>query len=655
MNRLSGERSPYLRHAAHQKIDWFPWSEEAFERAREQNRPVFLSSGAVWCHWCHVMARESFEDPEIAAILNDHFISVKLDRDERPDIDRRYQNAVAAMGFGSGWPLTVFLTPEKKPFFGGTYFPPDDRFGRPGFKKVLRAVIEYYATRRELIDDYAEKLTEALVQRTFGPGSIRPDMLHSATETMVSQADAVHGGFGSAPKFPMPGALQFLLSRYILEGDDPAGSVVKKSLEAMALGGFHDQLGGGFHRYSVDEAWVVPHFEKMADDNGWLLRTYLDGYRVFGTTFFREVAEGIIRFLKDDLSAPQGGFFASQDADVTPDDEGGYFTWKEDEFKGVLTPEEYDVLSLHFLGERGAMHHDPGKRVLFVARGTVDIARHLGIDPRRVIALIESGKEKLLAARRARESPFIDGTIYTSVNGLLIASFLKASGVLEDPRLGEFALKSLKRVLAEHYVEGVLYRTERVHAILDDYVFLTEALIDAYGMTGDDSFLSLAVTIMDSCIEKFWDSREGGFFDTDSDVIGMRLKTIEDTPHPSANGVAIHVLLTLHAASGERRYKQYAETSLELFAGQAEAMGIHAGSYFRALDAYFHMVTLTVQTAPNNPLAEAARSVLYPYVSYRYEAERGCVIPCLGDVCYDPLKNAEEVRKFFAARRKIGT
>lgn len=653
MNRLSKEKSPYLQHAAHQKVDWYPWADDAFERAKEEDKPVFLSSGAIWCHWCHVMAEECFEDDTIAALLNTHFISIKLDRDERPDIDRRYQNAVSAMGFGSGWPLSIFLTPEKKPFFGGTYFPPEDSPQRPGFKKVLKSVADFYATKREHVLEYSRTLSDALKQNPVAKGEIQEASIHDTVIKILSQFDTINGGFGSAPKFPMPGAVQLLLNRYYLQRMHSFGSAITKTLEGMAKGGFHDQLGGGFHRYSVDEGWIVPHFEKMADDNAWLLRNYLDAYTIFGDEYFREVAAGIIRFLTDILSDPEGGFYSSQDADVSPDDEGGYFTWTERDFKEILTDEEHEVLTLHFLHERGALHHDKSKKVLFISLEAEEIAGMLGIDKKVVLENIKSGRKKLLIERNKRVSPFIDTTLYTSLNGLLITSLLKAFGVLKKKRLKEFALRSLKRILKEHYVNHVLFHTGKVKAVLDDYIFLIEALISAYEITGDTFYLNFAVTIMDSCLEKFWDKDDGGFFDTEDEVLGIRLKGIEDIPHPSANSVGIFLLLKLHSITGKQKYLQSAETALKIFSVQTKEMGMHAGYYFCALDAYFQMLKLTVHVQPDHPLAETARMLFYPYVSYSYGADEGCIIPCFRGVCYEPVRSTEELLAFFREQLKL--
>jgi uncharacterized protein YyaL (SSP411 family) len=424
VSRLSSEKSAYLKHAAGQKIDWYPWCDEAFERAKKEDKPLFLSTGAVWCHWCHVMAKESFHNEEIIELLNNNFVNIKLDRDERPDIDRLYQQAVSAMGAGGGWPLSVFLTPDKKPFFGGTYFPPEDSFGRPGFKKVLESVTGFYHTKREDIGPYTDKLIDFIKQGPEQKGDIDVSIVEKAVETVLSESDHQNGGFGTAPKFPMTGAIEFLLHRYVLSGNESIGNAVKKTLDAMAGGGFYDQIGGGFHRYSTDEAWIVPHFEKMADDNTWLLRNYLLAYSVFKEEKYKAIAHDIIRFIREVLSDRSGGFYASQDADVTPDDEGGYFTWTDEDFKRVLSDEEYEIMSLHLLHEKGSMHHDHAKKVLFIVMDERKIADKLGKDIRVVTDCIKSGKEKLFRERNTRTTPFIDRSLYTSLNGMLISAFL---------------------------------------------------------------------------------------------------------------------------------------------------------------------------------------------------------------------------------------
>jgi uncharacterized protein YyaL (SSP411 family) len=637
MNHLANERSPYLRHAADQPVDWRPWSDEAFDLARQEDKPVFLSTGAVWCHWCHVMAKESFQDEEVARLLNELFVCVKLDRDERPDIDQRFQQAVAAMGSGGGWPLSVFLTPDRKPFFGGTYFPPEDRHGRPGFKSVLRSVSRHYQSHRGEVEEFAGRLLEALKPDTAQPGELRKQAVTDAVAAVLTQYDPQNGGFGTAPKFPVPGALEFLIRhRPLMQDGLFVELAIRKTLESMARGGFHDQLGGGFHRYSVDEAWVVPHFEKMADDNAWLLRNYIDAYALLGDVRFKEVAQGIIRFSREVLSDPAGGFFASQDADVTPDDEGGYFTWTDDEFGAVLTDEEYAVLSRHLLDPRGAMHHDPTRHVLFVAREPREIALELAAPLDAEERIIARGKGMLLQRRNARPAPFIDRTLYTNLNGMFITSCLRAHRVLPDPWLLEFSLTSLDRILREHYRGAPLLHTTGIPGLLDDHVHLAEALTEAYEATGDARRLSQARELMELTLATFQDS-EGGFFDTGQEVLGTRLKRIDDIPHPSANSTAVMLLLKLHRLTGEGRYQEAAGRALSLFAHAAAEIGVHAGAYYGGLDAWFHLVTLTVEAPPESMLARAARAFAGTYTVIRYNGDQGRVIPCRGTLCGEPV------------------
>ncbi len=654
MNRLSRERAAYLRNSAAQNIDWYPWCEEAFEKAAGEDKPVFLSSGAVWCHWCHVMAKECFYNEAIVDFLNKHFICIKLDRDERPDIDRRYQRAIAAMGLSGGWPLSVFLMPDKRPFFGGTYFPPDDSYGRPGFKKILNAVADLYQSKRDDVLHYAGELMEALKPEKAEKNGISESMVVEAEKDIAAAFDLKHGGFGAAPKFPMPGALSFMLNRYFLTRNEFIGHAVKKTLEAMAGGGLHDQLKGGFHRYSVDEAWIAPHFEKMADDNAWLLKNYTDAYRVFGDEYFKEVASGIIGFTRDVLSDADGGFYASQDADITPDDEGGHFTWTDEDFRAVLDEEEYRVLSMHLLHKSGEMRHDSAKRVLFIAETRESVAAATGMDLDKVSELIRRGKRKLLHARDRREAPFVDSSLYTSLNGMLISAYLRAAEALGNREAGVFALASLERVMKSNVVHGELVHSGGVRAFPEDYIYLADALTEAYEATGDRSFLDRADALMEACIERFWDKGGGGFFDSDAEVIGLRLKGIEDVPHPSANSSGVLLLLRLSYATGKEIYRSYAGKALEAFSSDARQLGVHAGYYYCALDAYYNMTRLNLETKPGSPLANAALSRFSPYKTVTYGEDRGRVVPCIREVCYEPIQSPDDLKAFMESKgRKV--
>ncbi len=647
MNHLGGQRSAYLQHAADQPVNWYPWSDEAFALARAQGKPVFLSSGAVWCHWCHVMARESFEDSETARLLNELFISVKLDRDERPDIDRRFQQAVAAMGGGSGWPLSVFLTPDRQVFYGGTYFPPEDRQGRPGFRRVLQAVHELYATRKQEALAYASRITAALMPEPGHPEELSRALLDEAEELILTQYDPDSGGFGSAPKFPMPGALEFLLRRG-RDGSGPARDAALRTLASMAAGGFHDHLAGGFHRYSVDEAWIVPHFEKMTDDNAGLLKNYSEGFAVSGEARFAAAARDIIRFAGTVLGDPCGGFFASQDADVTPEDEGGYFTWTDGELREVLDSREYEIVASRLFHPRGAMHHDPRKHVLAANEDAAAISERMGLSRDAFEKLLETAKQKLLARRLTRTAPLIDKALYPSLNGMMIAAYFRAAMVLDDGELIASALTALDRVMQERWKAGRVWHAEEIPGLLEDHIHLVDALIAGYEATGRSDLLDRADELMAVCRERFLDTAEGGFFDTEQEVLGTRIKRIEDVPHPSANAVAIQVLLKLSSLIGKKEYRYEAERSLRLFAGLARQMGIHAGSYFCALHAYYHERSLTVEAAPDSSLARAARlAAARSYAGISYGPDAGRVIACTDCVCLQPVSDVSALPDIF--------
>ena len=646
MNRVIGHTSAYFKRSSSQKVNWHPWSEDIFEKARNEDKPVFLSSGAVWCHWCHVMADECFKDDEIAGILNKNFICIKLDRDERPDIDRRYQQAVALMGSSTGWPLSVFLTPDKKPFYGGTYFPPEERAGIPGFKNILNAIISFYGENRDEISQYTEKVMDSLRPASSDSEKLNIAHIEIAATKILSAFDPVNGGFGNAPKFPMPGAIEYLTNRYFFTREERAGDAVRKTLTSMALGGFHDHVGGGFHRYAVDEAWTIPHFEKMADDNALLLRNYLSGYYVFGDTFYKEIAEGIIRFIGSVLSDPEGGFYASQDADVITNDEGGYFTWTAEEIRGILDEDEHEVISLHLLHDAGSMHHDGSKKVLYAAMKAEDMSAELGKDPQEVKRLIGQAKEKMLKARNNRETPFIDRTMYTSNNGMFISSYIFGYRILNDITLKEFAVKSIERTIRCRFINKSLFHSEGTEALFDDYVHIMDALLSVYEVTGETRYLALADDLMEICINKLWDEENSGFYDSTDQLLGMQIKGIEDIPHPSPNSICINVLLKLNFMTGKKRYHEYAVKTLELFSTSAREIGIHAGYYFCALDSYFNTLNLNVYSAPHSSLSKSVISSFRPYMNVLYGEEKGSVIPCFENVCYEPVQTPEEWRSF---------
>jgi uncharacterized protein len=593
-NRLKNSASPYLRSAAHQPIDWNEWGEEAFEKARAEGKPVLLDIGAVWCHWCHVIDRESYENPEIAAIINNLYIPVKVDRDERPDVDARYQSAVSAISGQGGWPLTAFLTPDGKPFFGGTYFPPDDAGGRPGFRRILLAISEAFKARRADVDNSANALAEAVAKAEVfqgARGAFDARVVNSVIESARKQFDERHGGFGHAPKFPHAGTVDLLLERYQSTRDPQLLHIAERTLEGMALGGVYDQIGGGFHRYSVDERWCVPHFEKMSYDNSELLRNFLHGYQVTGNSLFRDTAEGIIAWAGEVLSDPdRGGFYSSQDADQTLDDDGDYFTWTQQEVRAVLTPEESSVAELYYdVGPHGEMHHNPEKNVLWIGSNVEAVAGKLNLDEASARILLARAKGKLLAARRERRpTPAIDQTLYVGWNSMFVSAYLEAARVLERADCREFALKTLERILAEAWEEpkGFLHRVggPRLEGSLDDQVLAAAALLDAYETTLDRRYFDTAERTILLAIERFGDSEGGGFFDRAKDAAPMggldvRRKPMQDSPTPAGNSVAAIVLERLHAFAGERLYREWAEKTLEAFVGLIPQYGLFAATY----------------------------------------------------------------------------
>jgi uncharacterized protein YyaL (SSP411 family) len=593
-NRLKNSASPYLRSAAHQPVDWHEWGEEAFAHARAEGKPILLDIGAVWCHWCHVIDRESYENPEIAAMINQFYVPVKVDRDERPDVDSRYQSAISAISGQGGWPLTAFLTPDGKPFFGGTYFPPEDAMGRPGFKRILRGIAEAFKTRRAEVDSSAKALEEAVTKAEVfhtAHGEFDAGVVDSVVESALHLFDEAHGGFGSAPKFPHSSAIDLLLERYQSSRDPRLLHVVESSLTGMAEGGVYDQLAGGFHRYSVDERWCVPHFEKMTYDNSELLKNFLHGYQVTRNPLFRETAEGIIEWVDAVLSdRERGGFYGSQDADQTLDDDGDYFTWTLAEVRAVLTPEESRAIEMRYdVGPRGEMHHNPEKNVLWVAASREEIAQALETTPEDVSLLLARAKGKLLAARLQRHpAPAIDATIYVSWNAMFVSAYLEAARVLGRDDCREFARKTLERILAEAWDEAKGFRHRvggpRLEGSLDDQIFAAAALLDAYEATLDRRYFDIAERAVRLAVERYGDPDGGGFFDRAKDAAPMgglevRRKPLQDSPTPGANSVAAIVLDRLYAFTGEKLYREWAEKTLEAFVGLVPQYGLFAATY----------------------------------------------------------------------------
>jgi uncharacterized protein len=595
-NRLKDSPSPYLRSAAHQPVDWHEWGPEAFARAQAEDKPILLDIGAVWCHWCHVIDRESYENPDLAALINRLFIPMKVDRDERPDVDARYQAAVSAISGQGGWPLTAFLTSDGKPFFGGTYFPPEDAMGRPGFRRILLTVAEAYQNRRGEILQAASALTEAVAKAeafTEGGGQVDPGLVDQFVDSAVRLFDLRHGGFGQAPKFPHPTAIELLLERHQATGDAHLLTIVDSTLENMARGGVYDQLAGGFHRYSVDALWIVPHFEKMSYDNSELLKNFLHGYQVTGKALFREIAAGIIGWADEVLSdRERGGFYSSQDADFSLEDDGDYFTWTLEELRGALDGKEARLAERYYdVAEVGEMHHNPAKNVLWVAAQPEEVCRELGLTEAEFPEMLARVRAKLLAARLARPTPTVDRTIYAGWSALMASGYLEAARVLVRPDCRAFALKTLDRLLAEAWDEneGFAHRVggERLPGLLDDQIFTAAALLDAYESTLERRYLEAAERAVGIALRRHA-APDGGFFDRPAGASGVgdfdvRRKPFQDSPTPGANSVATIVLDRLHDFTGEASYREAAGKTLAAFSGIAAQYGLFAASYALAL------------------------------------------------------------------------
>ncbi|HKW63641.1 MAG TPA: thioredoxin domain-containing protein [Candidatus Acidoferrum sp.] len=623
-NRLKDSASPYLRSASHQPIDWHEWSDAAFKRAKSEDKPILLDIGAVWCHWCHVIDRESYENVEIANIINEHFVPVKVDRDERPDVDSRYQSAISAISGQGGWPLTGFLLPDGKPFFGGTYFPPEDQMGRPGFRRVLLAVADSYRNRRPELERAANSISEAVAQAEAFTGARAEfdlNVVDAQVKSITQLFDIKNGGFGRAPKFPHSSAIDLLLESYQQTKEKHLLAMVETTLEKMARGGVYDQLAGGFHRYSVDERWLVPHFEKMSYDNSELLKNYLHASQVVDNCRFSQTAESIVAWVNETLSdRSNGGFYASQDADYSLDDDGDYFTWTLEEVRAVLSSEEARVIELLYDVEaHGEMHHNSAKNVLWQARDLKEIVESLKTDwDYQASGLAVTAKRKMLEARRKRPTPFVDKTMYVAWNAMFVSAYLEADRILKDsPRLNckEFALKTVDRMLKEAWTEerGFAHRIggPALEGSLDDQVFGVLALLDAYESTLDSRYFTAAQKTMDLAIARYGDAEGGGFFDRASDAAPMgglevRRKPFQDSPTPGANSVAAIALIRMHAFTGDDHYRAYAQKTLEAFAGVAPQYGLFASTYGLAAALFaHHPIQVVITGSANDPVAKA--------------------------------------------------
>jgi uncharacterized protein YyaL (SSP411 family) len=602
-NRLKIETSPYLLQHADNPVDWYPWGEEALQKAKAEDKPILLSIGYSACHWCHVMAHESFEDGETARLMNQLFVNIKVDREERPDLDSIYMQAVQSMTHHGGWPMTVFLTPELLPFYGGTYYPPRPRPGLPSFMQVLVAVADAYQNRRDEIERGAQMLLSQLSQASKArteQGDLVYETLNAAHHALAREFDPENGGFGGQPKFPPAMNLEFLMRVHHRTGWSKAKEMVERTLEHMAQGGIYDQIGGGFHRYAVDAHWLVPHFEKMLYDNALLSRVYLHAYQLDGAPLHRRIVQETLDYVLREMTSPEGGFYSTQDAD-SEGEEGKFFVWTPTEIDQLLGPEDGPSFRDYFdVMEAGNFE---GKSILHVTESVDEVADRRGVSPERLRAIIDRGTKILFEAREKRIKPRRDDKILTAWNGLMLGSMAEAGAVLRRPDYVQAAARSADLILnqlRDH--SGRLLRSykdgqARFDAYLEDYAYLAEGLLALYQATFEPRWLEEARRLADALLDRFWDQEGGGFFDTARDhadkALIIRPKSLTDNATPSGNAVAALVLLRLAAFAGPAEYNdqaaiyyRHAVETLKLLAGSMARYPRFFGYGLCALDAY---------------------------------------------------------------------
>jgi len=672
-NRLAREKSPYLLQHQHNPVDWFSWGDEAFAQARRENRPIFLSIGYSTCHWCHVMERESFESREIADYLNAHFVSIKVDREERPDVDKIYMTFVQASAGQGGWPLNVFLTPDLKPFFGGTYFPPENRSGRPSFAQLLHQIKQLWDSRaddlRRSADDLQRKLARFTRPEPSGDLALTPDMLANAAARFKEEYDPEHGGFGGAPKFPRPSQPAFLLRHGVRQRDTEAVRMVLHTCERMAAGGLHDQIGGGFARYSVDAGWLVPHFEKMLYDNAQLANLYLDVFLVSGQAQHANVARDIIDYVRRHMTHPEGGFYSAEDAD-SEGKEGKFYCWTRAELLPLLTPEEFAVASRHFgITERGNFvdHSDPDplpcQNVLSIVEPELSETRK---------PLLAMAKQKMFEARSRRVWPPLDDKILASWNGLMLGALARAHVVLGDETYREAAEKNLTFLKAHLWDPGsrTLYHRWRDGErdsvqLLDAYAFLLSGVIDLYEATLETGHLEFALALAETMIARFYDPEDGGFWQSAAEAADLilRIKEDYDGAEPSGNSVAVLSLLKLGVIAGREDFREAAERTLRLFAKRLRDLPQAVPHLLLALDHWLEepkRVVLVGETATPRArdLLRAVHSVYQPnkvvlgnvgavesFARKLPVSETPLVYLCTGTACHPPTDDAAKVRE----------
>src|SRR5580658_9512360 len=594
-NRLINEQSPYLRQHAYNPVDWYAWGPDALSRAKAENKPIMLSIGYSACHWCHVMERESFENDAIARLINENFVPIKVDREERPDLDQIYMDAVQLITGRGGWPLTMFLAPDGRPFFGGTYYPPEDRQGMPGFPRILVAVSQAYRDKAKEVTNNLEKLTEALGALTnYVPtdGDLKPGLAVEAARALATHYDSINGGLGQAPKFPNTFVFSLFLRVHAADGDESMAEMVRHSLSKMARGGIYDQIGGGFHRYSVDERWLVPHFEKMLYDNALLARLYLDAGRALNEPEFLRVAREILEYVLREMTSPEGGFYSSQDAD-SEGEEGKFFLWTPAEAQAAIGDDGLAKIAARYfdISEEGNFE---GRNILNRTIDQADAAKMFAKPPDDIARAIETIKSRMFAAREERIKPGRDEKILAAWNAMMIAAFAEGYRALGDPRYLAAAERAVSftmttlwdgRALRRSYKDGVA----RFNAYLEDYALMTGAMIDTYEASLDPRYLEFARTLADVILDRFLDRENGGFFFTsdDHEELITRSKAAFDGSTPSGNSAAVMALLRLHAYTGDERYANEAARTVNLFAELIEKQPFGFAHMLEAADLYF--------------------------------------------------------------------
>ena len=641
-NRLSNETSPYLLQHANNPVDWYPWGEEALQRARAEDKPILLSVGYSACHWCHVMERESFENPVIAAQMNENFVSVKVDREERPDIDSIYMTAVQAMTGHGGWPMTVFLTPDGKPFYGGTYFPPEDRGGMPSFPRVLDAISDAYNNSRGDVLTTTEHLLQRMRQMSgVGQQGFEPltdEVMRLAMRKAASDFDPRHGGFGLQPKFPQPMTYEFLLRHYLRSEDSDALHIVELTLQRMAMGGIYDQIGGGFHRYSTDTFWLVPHFEKMLYDNALLVRLYLHAYQITGNPLYRRIVEETLDYVMREMTSPEGGFYSAQDAD-SEGVEGKFFVWLPQEIMDVLGEEDGEVVCRYY----GVTPHGnfEGRNILRVAMDAANLAREEEMDAGKFGELLAHAKARLLAVRNERIAPGLDDKILTSWNGLMLAAFADAAAVLERDDYTEVAQRNAEFLLANLTRDGRLLRTykdgeAKLNGYLEDYAFLIDGLLALHEVNFSRQTLNAAIEIGNRMVELFWDAATGQFFDTghDHEDLIVRPKDLTDNAIPCGSSMAVGTLLRLAVITGDGDMERKASGALRSMRQLMMTFPTAAGHWLGALDFYLSRPKEIVIVGERG---DASTDALLAEVYRRYIPNRVLLCAPQGDASADGL------------------